>query len=211
MFLRSPSRKWHQMWFIVHESSIIGVKPKSGEIRVVLLFDKDFKVSSGFKQTGHRDGLQVSNLTRALNIRTWTRRKNEEWSEALDINMRNDFGKCFIQTNRFKSFAPVRLNQEGRWYVDGQHFMSDVADLINYATEEIYITDWWLSPEIYLKRGKDFSNEFRLDILLRKKAVSISISISIIIHLISLLINITSFELEFFIIFPIIRLNITPS
>lgn len=37
-------------------------------------------------------------------------------------------------------------------YVDGAWYMSDVADLLEDAREEIFITDWWLSPDIYLKR-----------------------------------------------------------
>ncbi len=50
--------------------------------------------------------------------------------------------------------------------------MSDVADAITAARDEIFITDWWLSPEIYLKRGADFAPAMRLDRLLKKKAVS---------------------------------------
>ena len=39
------------------------------------------------------------------------------------------------------------------------------------AKEEIFITDWWLSPEVYLKRGLD-RDDWRLITLLRRKAVS---------------------------------------
>ena len=37
-------------------------------------------------------------------------------------------------------------------YVDGNRYMWDVADVIDRAQEEVYITDWWLSPDIYMKR-----------------------------------------------------------
>ena len=50
--------------------------------------------------------------------------------------------------------------------------MDKVADALLEAKEEIYIADWWLSPEIYLKRGKDFHEDYRLDRILKKKAVS---------------------------------------
>jgi len=32
--------RWHKMWVVVHETSLLAVKPKTGEIRVVMLFDK---------------------------------------------------------------------------------------------------------------------------------------------------------------------------
>lgn len=50
--------------------------------------------------------------------------------------------------------------------------MSDVSDVISAAREEIFITDWWLSPDIYLKRGMDFDAALRLDKLLKTKAVT---------------------------------------
>ena len=37
------------------------------------------------------------------------------------------------------------------------------------AEEEVFITDWWLSPELFLKRGSD-RDSWRLVTLLRKKA-----------------------------------------
>lgn len=51
--------------------------------------------------------------------------------------------------------------------------MSTVADAIEAAKEEIYITDWWLSPEIYLKRRILNYEDYRLDRLLHRKAVCI--------------------------------------
>jgi phospholipase D1/2 len=48
--------------------------------------------------------------------------------------------------------------------------MEAVAYAIKSATEEIYITDWFLSPEIYLKRPA-LSDEWRFDKMLEKKAV----------------------------------------
>ena len=52
--------------------------------------------------------------------------------------------------------------------------------LLSYMTisqEEVYITDWWLSPEVYLKRGHEVEPgsqaDYRLDKLLKKKAVRI--------------------------------------
>ncbi len=48
--------------------------------------------------------------------------------------------------------------------------MEDALEAINFAKEEIYITDWWLCPEVFLRRpSKDLQN--RLDKVLIKKSV----------------------------------------
>lgn len=51
--------------------------------------------------------------------------------------------------------------------------MSAVADALEAATEEIYIADWWLSPEIHMKRPAIDGDYWRLDKILKRKAVSL--------------------------------------
>ena len=73
---------------------------------------------------------------------------------------------------RFNSFSPLRRNCKAAWFVDGQDYMSAVADAIELASKEIFITDWQLSPHIYMKRpetGVDGS-KWRLDKMLLRKA-----------------------------------------
>ena len=41
---------------------------------------------------------------------------------------------------------------------------------LNSAKEEIFSTDWWLCPEIYLKRPANNNLDYRLDEILFKKA-----------------------------------------
>ncbi|XP_060060200.1 phospholipase D2 isoform X2 [Erinaceus europaeus] len=62
----------------------------------------------------------------------------------------------------------VRIDTSHR-FVNGAGYFAAVADAILQAQEEIFITDWWLSPEIYLKRPAH-SDDWRLDIMLKKKA-----------------------------------------
>jgi len=56
-------------------------------------------------------------------------------------------------------------------FVNGQSYMEAVAKAILAAKEEIFITDWWLSPEITLIRPFQ-DDSMRLDNLLGKRAVS---------------------------------------
>jgi len=51
--------------------------------------------------------------------------------------------------------------------------MAAAANAIESAKEEIMIADWWLSPEIYLKRPANTEHTFRLDKMLERKAVSL--------------------------------------
>ena len=76
------------------------------------------------------------------------------------------------ERHRFGSFAPLRNESQAKWYVDGQDYMAAVADSIEAAEKEIFITDWQLNPHIFMKRpdsGID-SLHWRLDKMLLRKA-----------------------------------------
>ena len=80
--------------------------------------------------------------------------------------------KGWTAKHRFGSFAPIRNESQAKWYVDGQDYMAAVADSIEAAEKEIFITDWQLNPHIFMKRpdsGVD-SLLWRLDKMLLRKA-----------------------------------------
>ncbi|KAF6757522.1 hypothetical protein DFP72DRAFT_758222, partial [Ephemerocybe angulata] len=82
--------------------------------------------------------------------------------------------------NRFDSFAPIRMNVAAQWLVDGRDYFWNLSRAILMAKESIYIHDWWLSPELLMRRpGKD---HYRLDRLLERKAKE-GVKIYIIIYL----------------------------
>ncbi|KAI1875247.1 hypothetical protein JX265_004305 [Neoarthrinium moseri] len=74
------------------------------------------------------------------------------------------------QKHRFDSFAPVRSGAFAQWLVDGRDYMWNVSRAISMAQDVIYIHDWWLSPELYMRRPAAISQKWRLDRLLQRKA-----------------------------------------
>lgn len=93
--------------------------------------------------------------------------------QALQEALRNS---PYTALHRFDSFAPERSGCSCKWYVDGEFYFCDVQKAILKAKESVQITDWWLSPEVYLSRPlskneDDLSNrESRLDIVLKNVA-----------------------------------------
>jgi len=68
--------------------------------------------------------------------------------------------------NRFHSFAPQRAENEAKWFVDGCGYMWAVSVALEEAKESIWILDWWLSPELYLRRPPSVNHQYRLDRML---------------------------------------------
>lgn len=174
-------------WFLVRHSYVVCVdSPEEMHIYDVFLFDTDFAIQP--RQEGRlRDKnaselarsakdaakfskhlrLKLNNSERQIKLFARTARQLQQFEDSL-----NDAIKIspWVKPNRFDSFAPVRPNCFAQWLVDGRDHMWVLSRAINQAKDVIYIHDWWLSPELYLRRPAAISQKWRLDRLLKRKA-----------------------------------------
>ncbi|XP_046394345.1 phospholipase D1 [Ischnura elegans] len=160
---------WRQRWMFVKDTCVGYIRPTDGVVKCVMLLDSGFEVSTGIYAAGMPTALQITNLSRNLIIRDWTKRKIKEWASYLKEVASSPIGREFVQKNRYDSYAPVRSSSLGAWYVDGSSYMEAVANALDAAREEIFIADWWLSPEIFLKR-RARDRHWQLHNILKRKA-----------------------------------------
>ncbi|KAF9244484.1 hypothetical protein BU15DRAFT_85872 [Melanogaster broomeanus] len=64
--------------------------------------------------------------------------------------------------HRFESFANQRGENAVKWHIDGHDYMWALSEMLESAKDVIFILDWWLTPELYLR--------WRLDRVLQRKA-----------------------------------------
>ncbi|CUM56245.1 unnamed protein product [Debaryomyces tyrocola] len=74
------------------------------------------------------------------------------------------------EPHRFGSFAPIRTNCFAQWFVDGRDYFWAVSSALEMAKDVIFIHDWWLSPELYLRRPANGNQQWRIDRILQRKA-----------------------------------------
>lgn len=72
--------------------------------------------------------------------------------------------------HRFDSFVGPREGNGVKWYVDGAGYFYAVSLALEQAQESIWILDWWLSPELYLRRPPAKNEQYRLDRMLQRAA-----------------------------------------
>nr|XP_029516543.1 phospholipase D1-like [Oncorhynchus nerka] len=116
-------------------------------------------------------------------LRSWNsvRCSGRWWGQAIEDFVRKH-GRAFLRDHRFgcRCSGGANIMPNGLWKsafcsqhnggLNGKTYMEDVADALEEAKEEIFITDWWLSPEIFLKRPVVEGNKWRLDCILKRKA-----------------------------------------
>ncbi|EON97584.1 putative phospholipase d p1 protein [Phaeoacremonium minimum UCRPA7] len=117
---------------------------------------KDLKVSLIHKK--HKIG-------KFANLFNPQHRHDEEHEKACD-DKRTKIG----EEHRFQSYFPERDGNMIKWYVDGLDYFWAVSEALDRAKETIYIADWWLSPELFLRRPPYYNQEWRLDQVLKRRA-----------------------------------------
>ncbi|GBE83213.1 Phospholipase D1 [Sparassis crispa] len=107
----------------------------------------------------------IENSQMKLKLFARNERQMLQWMAGLEKVARESH---YTGKNRFDSFAPIRLNVAAQWLVDGRDYFWNLSRAILLAKESIYIHDWWLSPELQLRRPN--KPRYRLDHLLERKA-----------------------------------------
>ncbi|KAJ3524641.1 hypothetical protein NM208_g11979 [Fusarium decemcellulare] len=175
-------------WFLVRQSYIVCVEsPENMNIYDVYLVDSKFSIASkrsNLKTIGSSEKKAEIDLTveappekhHTLTLRTSERKvrlfsRNQSVMKQFEDSINEMLKQTpWYQNKRFDSFSPVRTNVFAQWLVDGRDYMWNVSRAINMARDVIYIHDWWLSPELYMRRPAAISQKWRLDRLLQKKA-----------------------------------------
>ncbi|KAJ6153804.1 Phospholipase D eukaryota [Penicillium chermesinum] len=178
-------RHWPK-WFLVRHSYVVCVdSPEEMNIYDVFLVDSSFKIQTqkmslrnqkakdlakSAKQSARHPQhhtLRLENSERKLKLLARNERQLQQFEDSIRFMAQNT---PWMRPNRFDSFAPVRQKCFAQWLVDARDHMWVVSRAINQAKDVIYIHDWWLSPELYMRRPAAISQKWRLDRLLQRKA-----------------------------------------
>ncbi len=179
-------------WFLVRQSYIVCVEsPENMNIYDVYLVDPKFKIvtkskdkhrrsksrerdediekfdPSARRTTGKHHTLKIITSERKVRLFSPNQHLIAQIEESI-MDMLNS--TPWHLENRFGSFAPVRTGVHAQWLVDGRDYMWNVSRAISMAKDVVYIHDWWLSPELYMRRPACISQKWRLDRLLQRKA-----------------------------------------
>jgi phospholipase D1/2 len=173
-------------WFLVRHSYIVCVdSPENMNIYDVYLVDPYFVIQRkrrSFKQMNGKDliestktsvkspqhhTLKIQNIERKMKLLAKNERQLKQFEDSINYMLDNTL---WSKPNRFGSFAPVRTDCFAQWLVDGRDYMWNVSRAISMAKDVIYIHDWWLSPQLYMRRPAAISQKWRLDRLLKRKA-----------------------------------------
>ena len=141
--------QYNLRWIVVKDDCIYYMNKSNSQTgKNVYFFDRDLKV----KKEG-RDIINITNISRSIILKFKTVFERELW--YMEIMKRADNMMKILSNNPYKAYTNEKKGNLAHWFADGEDYFKDLQEKLMQAKETIFITDWWLSPEVWLTRPVD--------------------------------------------------------
>ncbi|OMJ87104.1 hypothetical protein SteCoe_11254 [Stentor coeruleus] len=171
-------KRFQKRWMLVRETGIVLSNDKSTiNLSDNLFFDSKFSIVFS-KETKYEDGILINTSKRELLLRTGDLVALASWKKSIEEALKN--AEYSERNKRFNSLYPIRTWNKVKIFVDGENYFRKVYQKLKTAKNQVFITDWWLSPELYLKRPAAKHPKSMLFTVLKKladKGVSIYVHV----------------------------------
>ena len=162
-------RVWSRpkQWMIITNSFVAySSTPNSLELLEVLMFKDSFTLCSNPSETGYLDAIVITTLKTKLLFHAGSIIKKNEWALAiLESFKKTEWGSIHP---RYGSSFPPRFGNQAKFFVDGEDYFKEAYYELLKAKEQVFITDWWLCPELYLLRPASAFPETQILKVLKK-------------------------------------------
>lgn len=113
--------------------------------------------------------ITLENSERKLQMICKSEASLRQWTSSIRLMAKLS---PWSQRHRFDSFAPIRKNVFMKFLIDGRDYFWALSEALSMADDVIYIHDWWLSPELYMRRPVNGNQQYRIDRILKERAES---------------------------------------
>ena len=149
--------KYEKKWIIVKDDSIYySDKSDSEKGNNVYFFTDSMKIERSKKKI-----LIITGAGPDLILKFASFYERELWCNEITLRIENL--KKIIDHNLYGAYTNEKLNNLAYWFVDGKDYYLDLKAKLEAAKETIFITDWWMSPEIWLERPVDSQTYMALE------------------------------------------------
>ena len=139
-------KKYNERWIVLKDDMITySDLSVSSQGKHVYFFDKEIKAVRNGKLS-----ITITNLSRVLELKFKTYFERELWKREIEERIKKF--KQNIINNKYKAFTNEKMNNFAYWFIDGKDYFLDLYEKLMGARTSIFITDWWMSPEVWLKR-----------------------------------------------------------
>ena len=154
--------QYNLRWIVVKDDCVYYMdKSNSENGKNVYFFDNETIVNL------NETVVNITNVSRSLILKFKTVFEANIWYN--EIKKRIDKMKDILANNPYKSFTNMKTGNKAHWFSDGEKYFADLSEKLMEAKESIFMTDWWMSPELWLVRPVQMNSYLSLAYLKRSR------------------------------------------
>lgn len=136
----------------------------------------EYKIVNSKSELKNIDHKLQSKIKSVWEAYTWVKQKLANGVALLENKLnftykRKRAERLLCASHRYNSYADIRVNGSAKFFNGGKDYYYAVSKSIENANEKVYIMGWVMSPFVFLRRPAEEFPEYRLDRLLKRKAV----------------------------------------
>ena len=140
--------QYNLRWVVLTDDHIYYMKNSdSKKGKNLYFFDRNTSVKIA---ENNEKQIIITNSSRSLILAFKTVFERNIW--YYEIKKRIDSKKEILANNPYEAYTNMKSGNQVQWFADGEKYFADLAKKLMEANESIFITDWWMSPEIWLVR-----------------------------------------------------------
>ena len=141
--------RYNKRWIVLNEDHLFySNDSNSKEGKIVYFFDKDMTIENDGEK-----GLKINNASMYLNLKFNSFFEREIWKNELERRKINY--KLLVDSNKYNAYTNSKNYNICQYFCDGRRYFTDLFYQLMEAKQTIFITDWWMSPEVFLLRPVD--------------------------------------------------------
>lgn len=136
---------WIKRWFLLKNDMICYLDSSTSEIgKDAFWFDYNSRIKK------ENSLLVLTSKNRKLTLKFESSFDRDVWFTLIN-NKIETFQKS-LKPNIYQSFVNEKNDNKANWFIDGHNYFIKLKEKLLKAKETVFITDWWMSPEMFLIR-----------------------------------------------------------
>ena len=137
---------WNKRWIVLKNDMICYLNSPTTLVgKNVYWFDDKIEVNPSKEKY-----LEIKNRSSTLILKFSSMFERDLWEKEINERIRKKTEE--ITNNVYQSFTCQKTDCGAKWFVDAHNYFEYLLQQLLKANESVYITDWFLSPELALRR-----------------------------------------------------------
>jgi len=144
---------WNKRWIVLKDDMICYLNsPKILVGKNVYWFDEETEII----EEGEKELEIRYESKKGITLKFNSRFERDLWKKEIEERIEKITDQ--ITNNIYSSYTSLKTNCGAKWFIDGENYFRYLLEQLKNAKESVFITDWFMSPELALKRPINYND-----------------------------------------------------